>query len=98
MDTVWIINSDDSTATANPEVADGDYLLRWSEDELEVGRVSEAAGARAVEWLERISADTLPEGALDGLDREVAIYRAPEQAALLTAARGVEAALRERGG
>ena len=84
MTTVWLTNGDD---TGN--AAEGDYVLRPAGDTVEVGRVEDGA----VCWLQPVPASTLPDlGSADG------VTEAPEQERLLTAVRGVETALNNRGG
>ncbi len=62
--------------------AEGDYVLRPGGDTVEVGKVE----GGEVCWLQPVPASTLPD--LDGA----------EQDRLLTAVRGVETALNNRGG
>ena len=73
----------DQGAEAPSDAASGDYLLRRTGSDVEVGRVVDGK----TEWLGSVPADSLPslEGDLD-------------QSRLDIAVRGIESALVERGG
>ena len=84
MTTIWLTDGDD---TGN--ATDGDYVLRPAGDTVEVGRVE----GGDVCWLQPVPASTLPDlGTVDG------VTEAPEQERLLTAVRGIETAVTNRGG
>ena len=73
----------DQGAEAPNAASEGDYFLRRSGDDVEIGRVKGGNN----EWLGSVPASTLP-----GLEGDLS---SPE---LLTALQGVETALVERGG
>jgi hypothetical protein len=91
MTSAWL-TTEDSPDVA--QAADGDVVGSVRGPELRLGRV--AAGA--VEWWpETVPVSTLPTDALAG-EAGSGLHRLPDGEPLLNAARGVETALRERGG
>ena len=85
MSTAWLVP--DGTDTA-PGAQDGDYLLRRRGELYEVGSVSGSCT-----WVGTLSASLLP--SLPQVDEPT---EAPEQEAVLRAARGLQAAEDNRGG
>ena len=85
MPTAWILPAGTDTA---PEAQPGDYLFRPHTDGFEVGSYDASCT-----WVGTLAASLLP--ALPSVD---APTRAPEQEAVLTAARGIESAQTHRGG
>lgn len=85
MPTAWIVPAGTDSA---PDAQSGDYLLRPDGARYEIGSVDGACT-----WLGTLDASLLPE--LPAVDAAAA---APEQEAVLLAARGLESAETHRGG
>jgi hypothetical protein len=86
MPTVFLIPSGSDSADA---ASSGDYLLRPAEGDLyEVGKVDDSCT-----WLGTLSSSLLP-----SLPKVDSAQEAPEQAAVLAAAQGLENAEDRRGG
>ena len=85
MPTAWIVPAGTDTA---PEAQSGDYLLRPDGDRYEIGAVDDACT-----WIGTLDASLLPQ--LPAVD---AATQAPDQEAVLLAARGLESAETHRGG
>jgi hypothetical protein len=85
MPTAWIVPAGTDTA---PEASAGDYLLRPDGDRYEVGSFDATCT-----WVGTLDAGLLP--TLPAVD---APTPAPEQEAVLLAARGIESAQTHRGG
>ncbi len=85
MPTVWIVPAGTDSA---PGASEGDYLLRPSGEQFEIGSVADSCT-----WLGTLAPDLLPE-----LPQVDAPQEGPEQERLLIAARGLESAETHRGG
>jgi hypothetical protein len=85
MPTAWIVPAGTDTA---PEAQPGDYLLRPDGERVEIGSFDASCT-----WVGTVDASLLPD--LPAVDSPT---KAPDQEAVLLAARGVESAETHRGG
>ena len=93
MTNVWV--SDDANALPSGANA-GDYLVRRDGADVALGRASDAGG---IEWFATVPVSSFPDEARAALDAAGSAAAEPgTQPALLTAVKGIETAVRDRGG
>lgn len=93
MDTVWILPPETDEPTVDQQMADGDYVLREDDGDVQIWRVDRSRA----EWIAAIPVDQLP---LDPRNELRPDSRRPIESPhdLLVALRGITEAVRTRGG